>query len=138
MKLSKIMMSVLALSLAAGTPALAKGKHKDDEIHSIDRHFNPKRLKELDLTAEQKDKLKAVRTEAKTEIKKCREDMKQARKDFKDALKSGASKEEVIAAFQKMTDKKTELSKSRLESILEVRDILTTEQRAKLFEKDED
>ncbi len=138
MKLSKVMISVLVLSLAAATPVLAKDKHKGEDIHSIDKHFNPKKLKDLDLTSEQKEKMKALRTEAKSEIKKCREDMKQARKDFKEALKSGASKEEVVAAFQKMTDKKNELSKSRLESILEVRDILTAEQRAKLFEKDDE
>lgn len=109
-----------------------RGHHKGDEI-AMDRHFHPKKMKDLNLTEEQKEKLKAIREAAKADSQKCREDMRAARKAFKEVLRSNASKEAVLAAHQGMLDKKQQLSKTRLETLLSAREILTEEQRAKLF-----
>ncbi|MGE9746753.1 Spy/CpxP family protein refolding chaperone [Bdellovibrio bacteriovorus] len=121
------MMSTNAWARSGG-----RDHHKNDEI-ALENHFSPKKMKELNLTEEQKEKLKAIREAAKAEKQKCREDMRTARKAFKEALRSNASKEAVTAAYQSMLEKKQQLSQARLDTLLSARDVLTEEQRAKLF-----
>lgn len=130
----------MAMTLSAGT-AWARGEghggghHKGDEISPLEKHFSPKNMKDLGLTDEQKEKLKAIRQANRVESEKIREEMKAARKAFKESLRTSATKEDVTKAYQLMLDKKNQLSKSRLDSLLNARDILTDEQKAKLFGK---
>lgn len=133
---------VMAMTLSAGT-AWARGEgrgghhHKGDEISPLEKHFSPRNMKELGLTAEQKEKLKAIRETNRTDSEKLREEMKAARKAFKESLRTSATKEDVTKAYQLMLDKKNQLSKSRLDSLLNARDVLTDEQKSKLFGKAE-
>ena len=137
MKLVRIMSAVLTLGLVSGV-ALAKDRHgkygKGED--GVERHFSLEKLRDLDLSAEQKEKLKALREKSKGDREKNKSAMKETRKAFKDALKSNASKEEVKKAYEAMVSQKRAMGEARFDKLLEAREILTPEQRQKLFEKD--
>ncbi|WP_374078205.1 Spy/CpxP family protein refolding chaperone [Bdellovibrio bacteriovorus] len=140
MKFSKSIVTVLAITMLSGI-AFARGEgrghhHKGDVIGPMERQLSPEKMRDLGLSEEQTAKLKALRETNKAEVQKLREETKKSRQNFKEAIRSNASKEVISQAFQSMMDKKTQLGKVRLESLLSARDILTDEQRAKLFSKE--
>ncbi|KHD87200.1 MAG: periplasmic protein cpxP [Bdellovibrio sp. ArHS] len=137
MKFNQFLASVMVLTMIS-TTALARSpgreaRHKGDEILPMEKHFNPEKMKELGLTDEQSAKLKSLRESKKAEFEKLREEMKEARHKFKQMIRSNASREEVQKAFQLMFAKKEQLAQGRLQSILDARDLLTEEQKVKLF-----
>lgn len=96
--------------------------------------WDPKELKELNLTKEQKDKVKAIRESSKGKGKELRQATKEARKNMKALLASDASKEEIAKAFDVVQAKQAESAKFMFTQMLQVREILTPEQRAKMKE----
>lgn len=142
MKLSKLILVLIAASGISST-ALARGDgrggghgHGRDEL-AIEKQFSMEKLKKLDLSKEQKEKLKDLREAHKNDAEKLREELKAAKKSFKDALRSNASKEEVVKLYEAMMDKKLQVGKARITGLLEAREVLTAEQRQKLFENQE-
>ncbi len=113
---------LLGLSLIS-QPSLAKpGKG----------HFK-RMMKKLELTAEQKEKMKELRKN-NPDMKAKRAEMREVRKKFKEALGSDASKVELTKLHNELQSKKTEIAKIRFEKMLSIREILTPEQR-KLFQE---
>lgn len=139
MRFSKSIATVMAITMLSGI-ALARGEgrehHKGDEMAPMERKFSPEKMKDLGLSEEQISKLKVVREAKKTEVQKLREEIKKSRQNFKEAIRSNASKEVITEAYKRVTDIKIQLGKARLEGLLSARDILTDEQRAKLFSKE--
>ena len=99
------------------------------------KHFygNLKKIKEqLNLTDEQKTKLKDMKaTHGKEVMKKKQEAMEQAHKDLKEALKSDASDETIREKFAALQKVQEDFAKTRFEHILLIRSVLTPEQRTK-------
>ncbi len=141
MKLSRLMMILLScMTLSVAAHARGQGKdhgHGRDEL-AFEKQFSAENLKKLDLTAEQKEKLKELRKAHKDDAEKQREELHAAKKAFKQSLRSNATKEEVLKAFDAMLDKKELVARTRMTGLLEARDVLTPEQRANLFEDKED
>ena len=139
MRLSGIIMVLIAV-LGLSSTALARGEgrggHGRDEL-AIEKQFSMEKLKKLDLSKEQKEKLKELREAHKNDAEKNREELKAAKKSFKESLRSNASKEDVMKAYEAMMDKKLQVGKARIAGLLEAREVLTPEQRAKLFENKE-
>jgi Spy/CpxP family protein refolding chaperone len=126
--------------LAVGSAAWARAserEHSRDEL-AIEKQFSIEKLKKLDLSAEQREKLKELRQKHKDDVDKVCGELKVLKKNFRDALRSNAGKDEVLKAFDAMMLKKQETAKARMSGLLEAREVLTPEQREKLFEnKDE-
>ncbi len=95
-------------------------------------HFK-KMMKKLELTAEQKEKMKDLRKN-NPDMKAKRAEMREVRKKFKEALGSDASKGELTKLHNELQSKKTEIAKIRFEKMLSIREILTPEQR-KIFQE---
>ncbi|MCO5144206.1 MAG: Spy/CpxP family protein refolding chaperone [Oligoflexia bacterium] len=112
---------VAALLLPAGE-ALAKRGGKWDR---------GKMMSELNLTSEQKDKMKEIRSKNKDAIKAQREEMKSAREALEEAMKGNASDGDIRSKFEKVQAVQQKLAKDRFENVLAIRAILTPEQRAK-------
>lgn len=91
-------------------------------------------FKELNLTADQKEKLKKLREESKAGHKDERKKMRSEAKAFKDKMAGNASDDELRKEFAKAQEKRAEMAKSRFEHMLKVRAILTPEQRKKFAE----
>lgn len=140
MKLSRLIMiviSVTTLSSMSWARGMGKSHHGRDEL-AIEKQFSMEKLKHMDLTAEQKEKLKELRKAHKDDATKLKEEFHSAKKNFKNALRSNSAKEEVLKAYDTMMEKKIQLGKARMTGLLEARDVLTPEQRAKLFDNKDD
>lgn len=137
MKLSRlIMVLIAAVGLSSTAFARSEGRgggHGRDEL-AIEKQFSMEKLKKLDLSKEQKEKLKELRETHKNDAEKLREELKIAKKSFKETLRSNASKEEVLKAYEAMIEKKSQVGKARITGLLEAREVLTPDQRAKLFD----
>lgn len=113
-----------------------KGRMKHGDSTEMDFKFHPEKMRELGLSNEQSEKLKVLRQKNKEDYRKSKEEMRNSKKQFRDLMKSNASREELFTAFKAMNDKKRELEQKRFEGMLDAREVLTPEQRAKLFSKE--
>lgn len=140
MKLSRLLMVVVSVSILSSL-ASARGVGREhghrDEL-AIEKQFSLEKLKDLDLSGDQKEKLKELRKAHKDDANKFRDEFRAAKKSFKEALRSKAGKEEVLKAYDAMMEKKTQLGKSRMNGLLEAREVLTPDQRMKLFDNKDD
>lgn len=140
MKLSGLIVVLLAI-VGISSTSLARGEGhgrgheggRGEEL-GIEKQFSMEKLKKLDLSKEQKEKLKGLREAHKDDTQKLRDELKAAKKSFKESLRSNASKEEVLKTYEAMMDKKLQVGKARITGLLEAREVLTAEQREKLFE----
>lgn len=86
-------------------------------------------LEKLGLSAEQKDKIKAIRKSRESANKETREALKEARKSMEEAVKGDASKSDLLAKFESLQTLRNKMGRQRFDMILEVREVLTPEQR---------
>ena len=92
-------------------------------------------MKELNLTEEQKATLKAKREAAKTEIDAIRAQMKPEMEKMMDLMHSpNSTKQQVYAQIDKVGSLKTQMHKIRAGNLIELKEILTPEQKTKLQE----
>ena len=91
-----------------------------------------KMLKQLDLTDEQKVKLKDHRESNKDNKKELRSKIKASKEKMKNAFKSNASDSELRNIHNEIKNLKSEMADARFEKMLFIRGVLTKEQRAKL------
>ena len=93
-----------------------------------------KKLKELNLTEEQLTKIKEIkkaRKNDKDQRKQMNTQFKALKEEMKTAFKSNKSNVEIRALHNKIIDFKDKRRNQRFEMMLQIRDILTSEQRAK-------
>lgn len=131
MKLLKsnwLMGTLIALSL--GGTYTTVGLTKEHGKGFGGGHFGAN-FKELNLTADQKAKLKKLREESKKEKNEDSAKMKEEGKAFREKMAGTASDDELRKDFEKLQSKRAEMGKERFEHMLKVRAILTPEQRKK-------
>ena len=108
----------------AQTPALARpGGGPGGALKEV--------LKSLNLTDEQKEKIKAIRQAGKEANKELRESLKEGRKSLKDLMTGDGKKEEILAKFDSLQGSRNKMARARFEQMISVRDVLTPEQRVK-------
>lgn len=88
-------------------------------------------LKSLDLTDEQKSKIKEIRKASGESNKEARNALKEGRKGLEEAMKGDAKKADLLSKFDSLQGLRTKLARGRFEMMLGVREILTPEQRQK-------
>ena len=96
-----------------------------------------KMLKQLELTKEQKEKLKDHRENNKGSKKELRSKIKATKEKMKNAFKSNASDSELRSIHNEIKNLKSEMADARFEKMLFIRGVLTKDQRAKLDEMKE-
>jgi len=92
-----------------------------------------KKVKELDLSEEQKKQLKAIKEKkkARKETKKAnRNKIKDLRLQLQAGFKSSKSSSELRSIHKQIKAIHTQLQEERFETLLEIREVLTPEQRA--------
>ncbi|MES2854273.1 MAG: Spy/CpxP family protein refolding chaperone [Bdellovibrionota bacterium] len=119
---ASLMIAVVALPFAAEARG-GRGEHGGKGFM--------KAMEELDLTADQKKKLKEMRAGNKDAMSAKRDAMKAAHEDLKTALQGTASDEDVKKKFETMRAASEDFMRARFDKVLAVRAILTPEQRAK-------
>ncbi|HXB97194.1 MAG TPA: Spy/CpxP family protein refolding chaperone [bacterium] len=93
----------------------------------------------LNLTDDQKDKLKALRRSRRDKVQAIQNSLQDAREDLHDLLKSGGKggdfNAKARAQNEKVLDLAKKLGQERFESVLEIREILTPAQLKKFDEE---
>lgn len=126
--MSKKVLALVPLLFALGfSNAHARpGHHGGPKMHKL--------MKELDLTAEQKEKIKAERDKRKTEMKAAREKAKAAREKLREAFKANAPADQLRTLKNEAQAAQTAMADARFEGMLALREMLTPEQRTKFNE----
>ena len=93
-----------------------------------------KLLQQLDLTPEQSQKIEAIHQQFHTENETLYQEMQANHQQMRSLLASDASSEQLRQQHQKIQDLHQQLGGKRFESMLQVREILTPEQRAQMAE----
>ena len=126
-----IIVGVMAAAIGATGITYASG-HGDRERceHKSEHHGGMKyMMKELDLTTEQRNTLRKIKSENRQQMEDSRDQMKEIRKQLRE---QGRSKNYDPVAVRELADKKARLMSDmlvkRMESMQEIRKQLTAEQ----------
>ncbi len=92
-------------------------------------------FKELNLSKEQIEKLKAHRKENKGQLKGKMKEMKSLREELDSAFLKGASDSDLTGISKKMSVLKAEMENSKLQKMIFMKNLLTEEQRKAFIEK---
>ncbi|MDB2447045.1 Spy/CpxP family protein refolding chaperone [bacterium] len=142
MKIVHLLLST-ALLLPVSMTAQAQMNHEGSEMHEKKgkrggKHGGKKgfmkKLKALNLSAEQLEQLKAIKKEKKSSKeahKASRQEMKNLKEKLRLALKGSQSQSEVKAINDEIKKLHSKRQDERFNMMLKIREILTPEQRAK-------
>jgi protein CpxP len=89
-------------------------------------------LKQLNLTPEQLQKLKAVRDRDQTQMRELGQKLRQANKELQDLLAGTEGSDVIRAKHKQVMELQQELQNKHFERMLAMRDILTPQQRSQL------
>jgi len=95
-------------------------------------------MEELDLTAAQRNQLQSIRSEYQPRLMEQKEALSDAYETLRDMMTDDASTSEVRRQHQQVQALRQEMSDLRFESMLEMREVLTPEQREEFAELMED
>lgn len=88
-------------------------------------------LRELNLTPQQMQKMQAVREQYKGQIRQQNQALRQAQQTLQNLMAGTASKEQVRSQYRQVAALRQQLAELNFNSILEIREVLTPEQRRK-------
>jgi Spy/CpxP family protein refolding chaperone len=130
MKRKTIWMGIAGLVLALGITAVHARGHRGGK-----HHFAGPRFEELDLTQEQKDQLKSLRTETQKKMIQLKADMQIAHVELKELLiQKNPNQDTVDKVVSRLSSAQAKMTESRVRQKLAVNKILTEEQFQKLEE----
>ena len=89
-------------------------------------------LQQLDLTPEQREKIDEIQAESRREYETLSEEMRDSHQQMQSLLSSDASSNELRQQHQQMQRLHQQMSDRRFETMLEIREVLTPEQRAQM------
>ena len=107
----------------------SQARNKGDMGRGIERL-----TQELDLTPEQSEQIEAITTQSKTDSQALFEQMQTSRQEMQSLLVSDASPEQLREQHQSVQNLQEQLSNDRFETMLEIREVLTPEQRTQMAE----
>ena len=134
------------LILPLGTYAAQPNSHNEGSTmewsQSQNKHGNKmgrrggigKLMQQLDLTSEQSAQIEAIQEQSQNEKQALWQQMQTNRQAMQSLLSSNASTEELRATHQDTQNIQQELSNNRFETMLEIREVLTPEQRTQMAE----
>jgi protein CpxP len=91
-------------------------------------------LQQLDLTAEQTEQIRAIKGQERSANEGLRQQMQNAHEQMKSLLAGNATAEQLRQQHNTLQALHQQMSDRRFETMLQVRDLLTDEQRARLAE----
>lgn len=143
-----IALSAILLSLGSSS-AIAQPSHPLVNRDAAPTRMSPKQLAQqapsaqnrpnrgrrslfdaLDLTSEQQQQVQSIRSEYQPEAQSLQQELNQHRQELINLIDSDASESKIRSAHQKVMNKRQELGNLRFDSLLEIRKVLTPEQRS--------
>lgn len=92
------------------------------------------RFQQLDLTTEQSQQIQAIFQQSKTENESLRQQMEAAREQMESLMSGNATADQLRQQHNTMQNLHQQLDNRRFETMLQIREILTPQQRARLAE----
>ncbi len=89
-------------------------------------------LQQLDLTSEQREKIDEIQEESRREYKALRQEIRDSHQEMQSLLASDASNGELKKQHRAMQRLRQKMGDRRFETMLEIREVLTPEQRAQM------
>ncbi len=86
-------------------------------------------MEELNLTAEQQQRMQGIRSKYEGNISQRQQELRQAAEQLSQLMAGNASTPQIRAQHDRVQDLSQQLGDLRFESMLEMRDVLTVEQR---------
>jgi Spy/CpxP family protein refolding chaperone len=139
--MKKLMNSLLivALVLVFSGTALAQGRGERGPEFGLPHHqwwLNPQIVKELKLSDKQVDEITQISRDSRKEMVTIHSQTELVMIDLESALDAEkVDLKQAQALISKMADLRSQIGKKRMESMLEIRNVLTREQYLKLKEK---
>ena len=106
-------------------------KNKHANRHGM-RGSIDKLVQQLDLTSEQSEQIEAIKEHSETENQALFEQLQTNRQQMQSFLASDADPEQLRANHQVGQNLRQELDNNRFETLLEIREVLTPEQRTQM------
>lgn len=94
----------------------------------------PRILEQLDLTPEQSQQIEAIKEQSQTAAQDIKEQLRTQRQELRSLLAGDTDIEQIREQHQEAQLLRQQLSNDRFETMLEIREILTLEQRARALE----
>ena len=91
-------------------------------------------MQNIDLSDEQSQQIKAIEEESKATADEIKQQMRLQHEQMKDLMASDASVEEIRSQYQEAQGLRQQMSDNRFETMLEIREVLTPEQRSQIAE----
>ena len=131
MKRNLVVATVLAgIVLLSGDVLAQRGRH-GDRGHST----MGKRLEALDLTAEQKGKLKSLRADGQKAMVQLQADVKIARVELREVMRQATTKQtDINKALGKLNQAQSKMTTARVNQMVKMKSVLTPEQFEKMEE----
>lgn len=89
---------------------------------------------ELNLSTEQTEQIRTIRDQARTDTTELRQQLWAAHQEMRTLMASDASADQLRSQHQEVQDLMQQLGDEHFDTMLEIRDVLTPEQRAQLAE----
>jgi len=110
---------------------------RSPRVTELRRSFG-RNLRELNLSADQLRQLQQIRHRKQEELLERNLELRAARRQLRELLVSDAPESEVTAQFQRLQRLAQEVNASRFEAVLEMRQVLNSEQRQQLLQSIEE
>ena len=123
----KRIMLILVIMLPLLLVAQSRGEYECQQLSRI-------AFEKLDLTEIQKEKLHQIRIESKKKIIQMSADLKLAKIELHELMSKDIMSKKLDATIDKVADLKRKMFKAKIKTRVEMKKILTTEQRAKTKE----
>ena len=102
--------------------------------HNRRHGFSERLIEELDLTDSQANRIKAIYEESRQEMVSLHEEAKEAKSQMQELWSGNSSNSQLRRQHDKIQDIHQKMGSKKFETMLEVRQILTPEQREKMAE----
>ncbi len=133
------LLAVLILSVGSAV-ALADPNPQSPQIAQNSPGARPQRrnkdglLQQLNLNQQQMQQMQAIRQKYRSQIAPRQQALRQARQELATLMNSTASASQIRSKNQQVEELQQQLQKLRFESMLEMREVMTPEQRAKFVQ----
>ena len=91
-------------------------------------------LQGIDLSEEQSQQIEAIEEESKATADEIKQQVRSQYEEMRDLMASDASAEEIRSQYQQTRGLRQQMSDNRFETMLEIREVLTLEQRSQIAE----
>ncbi len=131
-------LAVNAISLNAETNKLSESRSPETQLAHGRRRGGyggmQKLLEQIDLTTEQSQKIDAIQEQFRSDNETLFQEMRTNHQEMRSLLASDASDQQLRQQHQKIQDLRQQLGTNRFETMLQIREILTPQQRTQMAE----